>query len=562
LPITADNGRQTVLRPAPLTSGTPPGAQVRPPLTTRCGLSLLSGLLLVACFPTLNWNLLVWIACVPLLIAVVTETRPIRAFLLGYLCGAVFLAGSCYWFVITMERYGGLTPALSVGVLILFVVLFSVIFGLFGLVESWMARQSPGTALALAPFLWVSLELLRTYYVTGFPWNLLGYAVQAAGLRQLASVTAVYGLSFLALSTSSLVASAALLWAEQDFSRDAAALRIWAAPVLWFALLALTNWSSRPPALAPASEDVYLLQPDAPLEDAAAENWAPWKNRKQLDNLLVLSSGAACEGFERASGRTDTGPDCAAARAQSKAPYALLVWAENPAPFLFSRDAVFHDAMEDLARRSHAYVIFNTVNYTQHDSNRPLNSAMVLDPAGQLIMQYDKMHLVPFGEYVPWWAFPGKVGKLVAEVGDFVPGTSYRTASTPEGAIAVPICYEDIFPQLVRRLTPKGPGVLVNITDDGWYGDSAARFQHLEMARFRAIENGRYLLRATNNGVTAVIDPEGRVVEQLPLHRAEVLRGQFSYLARQTFYTAHGDVFAWLCVMVTLGVGAMRVRAS
>ena len=155
---------------------------------------------------------------------------------------------------------------------------------------------------------------------------------------------------------------------------------------------------------------------------------------------------------------------------------------------------------------------------------------MVLDPSGQVMMQYDKIHLVPFGEYVPWWAFPGKVGKLVSEVGDFLPGTRYRTASTPDGAVGIPICYEDIFPQLVRRLTPKGPGVLVNITDDGWYGDSAARFQHLEMSRFRAIENGRYLLRATNDGVTAVIDPQGRIVQQLPLHGFFLLGAQAALL--------------------------------
>src|SRR5207249_4845654 len=273
--------------------------------------------------------------------------------------------------------------------------------------------------------------------------------------------------------------------------------------------------------------------------------WKPWEDRTRLDQWLALSSEAACASpGSRAASVDSVGPDCASARRQSPVPRPLIVWAENPAPFLFSRDAVFRSAIESLARRTHAYLVFNTINYSREDDNRPLNSAMVLDPSGQVMMQYDKIHLVPFGEYVPWWAFPGKVGKLVSEVGDFLPGTRYRTASTPDGAVGIPICYEDIFPQLVRRLTPKGPGVLVNITDDGWYGDSAARFQHLEMSRFRAIENGRYLLRATNDGVTAVIDPQGRIVQQLPLHGAKVLSGHFSYLARQTFYTAHGDVFA------------------
>jgi len=430
-------------------------------------------------------------------------------------------------------------------------------------VQSWMGRSSRGMALAVAPFLWVALELLRTYYVTGFPWNLLGYAVHALGLRQLASVTAVYGLSFLAASTSALVASAILLWRDRGFVVDGAASRIWATPVLWFGLLALANWSSKPAALPPPMQDAYLLQPNVPLDDAATRLWEPWQDRTRLDHLLRISSEAACAKREfRPAPIGSAGVDCADQRSRSFAPRPLIVWAENPAPFLFSRDAVFRDAVEGLARGTHAYVIFNTVNHSQRDDNHPLNSAMVLDPSGQLLMQYDKIHLVPFGEYVPWWAFPGKVGKLVSEVGDFAPGTHYRTAPTADGSIGIPICYEDIFPQLVRRLTPKGPGVLVNITDDAWYEDSAARFQHLEMSCLRAIENGRYLLRATNDGITAVIDPQGRIVKQLPMHRSEVLSGQFNYLTRQTFYTAHGDVFAWLCVLVTGAALGMRVRAE
>src|SRR2546425_2012427 len=217
------NGHPTPPAGQVVTDETPPANDDRPPLIEsdpvshlleqprfRCLASVLSGLLLFACFPKLDWNLLVWAACFPLLAAVVSEPRLVRAFFLAYLSGAVFLAGSCYWFVIVMERYGGLSPALAVGVLLLFAVVFSVIFGAFGLVEAWVARRSRMTALALSPFLWVSLELARTYFLTGVPWNLLGYAVQPSGLSQLASVTAVYGLSFLAVATSALLASALL----------------------------------------------------------------------------------------------------------------------------------------------------------------------------------------------------------------------------------------------------------------------------------------------------------------------------------------------------------------
>jgi hypothetical protein len=166
----------------------------------------LSGLMLVACFPKFHWHGVVWVACLPLLAALAGEKRLKRAFLLGYVCGAFFFAGSCYWFTTVMEFYGHLAPALAVVVLILFVIIDSTFFGGFGLAMGWAARRSPGWALVLSPFLWMAMELARTYLITGFPWNLLGYAVQASGLRQIASVTGVYGLSFLAVATSALLA--------------------------------------------------------------------------------------------------------------------------------------------------------------------------------------------------------------------------------------------------------------------------------------------------------------------------------------------------------------------
>src|SRR5439155_1203499 len=249
-----------------------------------------------------------------------------------------------------------LSPGLAVGVLLLFAIVFSVIFGAFGLVEAWVARRSRLTGLALSPFLVVSLEAARTYFLTGVPWNLLGYAVQPSGLSQLASVTAVYGLSFLAVATSALLASA-LLAGSARWS--------WSIPTFWFVLLIVVNSAYRPPMSPPESEDAYLLQPDVPLDEAAAKEWSPSADQgRHLGGLVNASLAAACKGF-------------------------------------------------------------------------PARSEM---------------------------------------------------------SIAVPICYEDIFPQLVRRLTPQGPGVLVNISNDSWYGDSSAAFQHLEMSRYRAIENGRYLL--------------------------------------------------------------------
>jgi apolipoprotein N-acyltransferase len=521
---------------------------VRPPLTDvphwfqhdwlRRAASLLSGFFLFAIFPNLSWHYLVWAACLPLFIACLFEPKVRGGFLDGYLAGAVFFTGSCYWFVYVVGHYGGLGRALSVGVLALFVMVFSVFFGVFGLILSWVARRSKSIALVLAPFLWVAMELARTFLITGFPWNLMGYAVEAQGLRQLAATTSVYGLSFLAAATSALIGWL-LVEPRPWLTRGTLA-------ALWTAGLVVLNLVLSPPPRTRAGVEAVLIQPNVPMEEAALTQWAPWKNRAPLDNLIELSE------------KNLPSPPAAG-------PPPLIVWPENPAPFYFGRDPIFKSAVEQMARQTRAYAVISTTFYAGPRNQRPQNSAVVLDPSGRELLEYSKIHLVPFGEYVPWWAFPNKIGKITFEVGTFVPGDKYEAARTPDGNMAVFICYEAIFPQLVRRLTPPGPGILVNISDDGWYGDSSAAAQHLLMARFRAIENGRYLLRATNTGITAVVDPYGRAVEELPRNRQSVLRAGFDYESRRTFYNAHGDVFAWLSVVVAAALivlAGLRTRAE
>ena len=493
----------------------------------RYGAGVLSGLLLYACFPLVNWTALVWVASLPLLLAAVSARRRSSGFWLGYLSGAVFLSGSCYWFVGVMEGYGGLNPPVALGVLVLFVLVFSTFYGVFGLLETSVARRSADLALLLSPFLWVALELARTYLITGFPWNLLGYAVRPVGLEQLASVAAVYGLSFLAVVTSALVAWV-ILRPRNKVS--------WVALFLWVAALAAGNWLLLPPLPQPEPNAAVLVQPNISLGESAMEKWVPWENPAPLEILVEKSVAAA-----REAGATSASPP-------------LLVWPESSAPFYFNRDPVFRGAMESMAKQSGAYVISGTVTFTGPGTAGPQNSAVLLAPDGRMLLQYDKIHLVPFGEYVPWWAFPGKVGKITAQVGDFVPGKSVRVARTPEGSIGIFICYEAIFPQLVRRFAADGAGVLVNISDDGWYGDTSAPYQHFEIARFRAIENGRFLLRGTNNGITAIVDPYGRVRKEIARNRFDILTGHFRYLSKKTFYTEHGDVFAWSCVGVAAGM--------
>lgn len=526
--------------------------------SARLAACALSGLLLVACFPKIHLPGLVWFACVPLLMALAGEKRLKRAFLLGYVCGAGFFAGSCYWFVIVTEFYGHLAPALAVVVLILFVIVDSTFFGGFGLAMGWAARRSSGWALALSPFLWVAMELARTYLLTGFPWNLLGYAVQSSGVRQIASATGVYGLSFLAVATSALAA-----WVLLSPRRARAGLAL----AVWLGLLLVAQWRLAPPPAVTGKELAILVQPNVPLNDTEMEAWIPWRDPTQLQQLVQFSVRAveqfSPDNVAPASGRPAAPIDKRQSTIDNPP---LLIWAENPAPFFFTRDPIFRNAMENMARQTHAFVIANTIIPLDAKGDTITNSAFTLDPEGREVSRYDKIHLVPFGEYVPGWALPGLVHKITSDVGNFVPGSSYSVAKSPGGGIGVFICYEAIIPQLARQLVAGGAGVLVNISNDAWYGDSAAAYQHLEMARLRAIENHRYLLRATNNGLTTLIDPYGRVLEEIPRYQRLAMPAHFDFETRQTFYSAHGDVFAWLCVaiaalMLTLGSMSKKLEA-
>ncbi|MGH9466987.1 MAG: apolipoprotein N-acyltransferase, partial [Terriglobales bacterium] len=247
----------------------------------------------------------------------------------------------------------------------------------------------------------------------------------------------------------------------------------------------------------------------------------------------------------------------------------LILWPEQPAPIEYAMQPVFQVMTADLISRSHATFLFDQVTYKLTatgglDLSQPHNSAQLIRPNGTTGERYDKIHLVPFGEYVPlphWLQSLLGASKLVQDVGDFVPGHELTLFHLGGHRFAALICYESIFPQLARAETRKGAEWLVNLSDDSWYGHSSAQAQGLMMARTRAIENHRWLLRDTDNGITAVISPYGRVKAELPRDQAGQLTAAFQPLTRLTFYTRHGDWFAYACclvVLVLLGFAAIK----
>ena len=504
---------------------------------SRIVLALSSGLLNIVIFPRIEISWLCWVILVPLLAAGVLENRLLRAFLAGWLAGAVFFLGNCYWIIHVLIQYGGLPPMGAFFCLLLLVAFLACFYGAFLLVLCWMARFSPTFSLAAAPFLWVGFEYLRTYLLTGFPWCLMGYALLDQGsIVLLSRWTGVYGLSWLVLLLNSMAAGLLLTPFRSPLRRSLAGLFL----VLAVAIISLWGMEET----NPAGTSVRIIQPNVSPDQV-------WKEPEKTDILDEL-------------GQLSREKESGIPIGKREAELGMLVWPETPAPFYFHHDPDFRLRLRELARQTGAVFLFGFVDLRPSQRTGepdPYNSLAVLSPKGELLSQYDKIHLVPFGEFVPYpWLF-FFIEKISTEAGNFVPGKTRSMADLGErGKIGAFICYEAIFPDLVRRFAREGATVLVNITNDGWFGDSAAPYQHLNMARLRAIENNRYLIRAANNGVSAIIDPYGKVLARTRTDEKTALQGTFSFQKETTFYSRNGDIFAWGCIWISLGMGVIRVR--
>ncbi len=504
----------------------------------KCGLALAGGLLQILLFPKFSLSWVSWIALVPLLVALFRETSWQRALLLGWVFGVAFFSGCCYWILAVLQGYGDMHWSGAVLLFVLLILYLSLFPSLFALAFSRLSLRFPESCVLLAPGLWVSTEYLRGYLLTGFPWCLTGYALaDAPSLARIATFTGVYGLSFLVVLINASIAGL--------FFRSRLAM---ACLSFSLAILGGLMWVGVEPLKSGdiGKAHVRLVQTHIPLD----QPWDPRSQTRLLDELIELSLSPS---LEDSAATAKTGPSPAEPlRAR------LVVWPETPAPFYYHEDSSFRKRMSELAASSGSTLLFGFVDWPAGGAGRntgPFNSVGTVSPRGDLIGQYDKMHLVPFGEYVPWsWLF-FFVEKISTGVGDYQPGSQVVISRLESGEkVGVFICYEAVVPDLVRRFVAEGAEVLVNITNDSWFGTSAAPHQHLLMARMRAIENRRYLLRAANSGISAVIDPFGRVLSSTGLDRRAVLDGAFRFRQTPTFYSRYGDVFAFLCLALSLAV--------
>ena len=476
---------------------------------------------LILSFPDFDSYLLAWIGLVPLLVAIARRPHPGRALILGWATGTVFFYVSCYWLTFSMIHYGGIPTVLAYLLLIPGAVVIGVFPGLFALLVAVAIRRWGYRALFLAPIFWVALEWARLG-VTGQLWNAMGYS-QAFNpyLIQAATWGGVYAVSFLIIAINSAVA---LVVVKRSRWAIIAALM-----TLLFVGIVLVASPMKVHRLysgdySPVS--VVALQPNVPMnfEKSIAET-------KELRERHLMLSSHALKSIKNDFPK-------------------LVIWPESPMNFTYSADTTFQELVANFTRDNHTFLLFNSLEPAPEGG---YNSALLINEEGRRISRYDKIRLMPFGEYVPLPRWLPGASLITGIVGEFTPGDTYTVMPIRDRRVGVFICIESAYPYIARRLVNEGADGLINISNDGYLGPTAVMRQHLANAIFRAVENSTPLLRVTNSGLSAQINYDGTIVDQTGGFVTDVrvwpLRQNKT---RRTFYTRHGDLFVYVCAAITL----------
>ena len=500
-------------------------------------LAVLSGLCLAAAFPSLELAPLAWIGLVPLLFAIRGRT-PGAAFRLGWTTGTVFFLVTCYWIVYTIRSYTEVPLPLALLILLLMSSVAGCYHGAFAAVLRWFERRGL-SPVWLAPVLWVTLEWLRGWFFIGFPWAALGYSqYRFQALVQMAEVTGVYGVSAV-LVLFNAVAAAVIGERGPRARRHLPALA--ALTLLVVVLVGLGEW--RLAALHAMPEIGRLRIGLAQGNVQQDQKWDPAFQDETMARYRRLT-------LEAAGDRP-----------------ALIVWPETATPFFFQESGPRRQEILGLAREVGTPILFGAPAFRRLPDGaiEQLNRVYLLSSDGSEVATYDKMQLVPFGEYVPFQSVLFFVQQAVQAVGNLGAGTVPTVFKLPGAAFGTLICYEGVFPALTRRFVHDGADFLVNVTNDAWFGRTSAPHQHLAMDTFRAIENRVPFVRAANTGISAVIDADGHIRWQGPLFEMLWHVDDIGWTGVRTVYTRHGDVFVWACVVATLAAiawGLARPRKA
>ena len=487
-----------------------------------------SGFLLTLSFPKFEISLLAWFAVVPLFVALRNLSLK-NSFYLGLFTGLVHYLSLMYWLAHTMSAYGHLPFYVSIPTLSLLSFYLALYIALFSMAVTCLC-STPLSFLFISPLIWVSLEYIRSFLFTGFPWELIGYTqFNLLHIIQISDLFGVYGVSFCIILGNTVAFLIYLFlmnknWQGKKVQTKLAAGAMTTFVVILGAVFVYGKWRinniHEQTVISPSSR-ITIVQGNI---DQAIK-WDPAFQKSSTMKYIHLSSLSK-----------DLHPD-------------LVVWPETATPFYFMHDTELSELVLKGIHEIGADFLIGSPAFTRKNNKiEYFNSAFLVDAFGNINGRYDKTHLVPFGEYVPMKKWLPFVNKMVEAVGDFDTGEKGQTIRWKNSNIGTLICYEIIFPALSRAMVQNHASLLVNITNDAWYGRSSAPYQHFSMSVFRAVENRRSLVRAANTGISGFIEPSGRVIETTQIFKNAVITQKVPLLQVETLYTRFGDVFAMACL--------------
>jgi len=460
-----------------------------------------------------------------------------RAFWLGLLTGLVYFAGTLYWITHVMVTYGGIQSWLAVPINLALIAYLALFPALFALIVRRLTLTHGANALLAAPFVWAATELGRTHLFTGFPWVLVGYSqVTVLPIAQLASVCGVYGLSMLVVAVSAALALAVV-------ARPATVGRYAPLAVTVAIVLGIGWWGRQ------RVEASTLTRSGDPVRVGMVQG--------NVDQGIKWQPALAGQIFESYVGLTRR---AIAAGAQ------LVLWPESSTPFMYEEDPFGAARLRAIVQQAHVSLLFGSdqiewkVVGNRRLPDKYFNAAFLVRPDGTTAGVYRKMHLVPFGEYVPLQKLLFFAAPLTDQIGTFWPGERAEVLPVDGHRLSVSICYEVVYPSLVREFVRGGSELLTTITNDAWFGATSAPYQHFAQASMRAIEEGRYLVRAANTGISGIVDPYGRVVDESAIFQPAVLVGDARFLKDTTIYERYGDVLPYASVLLTVVLLAVSRR--
>lgn len=490
-------------------------------------LAFISGILLILSFPPFDFFLLALIALVPLLIAL--SDKDYRAsFLLGTITGFIYFVGTIYWVFNSMYFYGHIPAIISLFLMIALCLYLGIYTGIFSLIFNHLSYRSRFPALLLVPVIWVTLEVLRTYAFTGFPWGLLGYSqYKFLILIQIADITGVYGISFIVASINGAIFDLVLHWPKKQrrmplFGRWPLTIGLFSLAAVMAFVIFYGMWELRKDNNGQVMK-VSVIQGNIEQE----QKWESKFQRKIMDVYKMLTIKAVKDSPQ------------------------LIIWPETAVPFIFGKDEPFTEDLKEFQKTLNTPLLFGGVLVKNvRDNKYQLSNSAILLSDGNVLSMYDKIHLVPYGEYVPLRKILPFIEKLVIGIGDFIPGERYTVMDSPPARLSTPICYEIIFPGMVRKFVNNSANLIVTITNDAWFGRTSAPYQHFSMAVLRAVENRVPVARAANTGISGFIDMKGRIRKKSAIFVEAVLTENINIGSlKKSFYSKYGDLFAFSCIV-------------